>query len=127
MKRGTLMKNSVTHLSQGNVKSVGYGACALLLAACGGGSGTTEAPVAAAPPPDQLAATVSYNSALAERALYVSTTGSDSNAGTQAAPFKTIARAAQAATAGTVVHVAPGRYPGAPAARPRPGYVMCRT
>lgn len=44
--------------------------------------------------------------------LYVATTGSDSNPGTQAAPFKTITKASQAATPGTLVHVAPGTYPG---------------
>ena len=42
--------------------------------------------------------------------LYVSTTGSDSNPGTQAAPVKTIARADALASAGTVIHVAAGTY-----------------
>jgi hypothetical protein len=44
--------------------------------------------------------------------LYVSPTGSDSNSGTSRAPLKTIARAAELATPGTMVHVAPGVYPG---------------
>ena len=45
--------------------------------------------------------------------FYVSPTGSDSAAGTKAAPFKTLARAAQAVTkAGTTVFVAPGTYAG---------------
>jgi hypothetical protein len=44
--------------------------------------------------------------------LYVATTGSDSNPGTQSAPFKTILRASQAAKPDTIVHVAPGTYPG---------------
>jgi hypothetical protein len=44
---------------------------------------------------------------------YVSPTGSDSAAGTKAAPFKTLARAARAATsASTTVWVAPGTYYG---------------
>ena len=44
---------------------------------------------------------------------YVATTGSDSAAGTKAAPFKTIAKAATKATqAGTTVWVAPGTYAG---------------
>jgi len=44
---------------------------------------------------------------------YVSPTGSDTAAGTKAAPFKTMARAAKAATkAGTTVFVAPGTYDG---------------
>ncbi|MDB5747943.1 MAG: hypothetical protein JWP72_2791 [Massilia sp.] len=44
---------------------------------------------------------------------YVSPTGSDTAAGTRAAPFKTLARAARAATRpGTTVFVAPGTYEG---------------
>ena len=42
--------------------------------------------------------------------LYVSTTGSDSNPGTQTAPVKSIARADALASAGTVIHVAAGTY-----------------
>ncbi|MFL5815926.1 MAG: choice-of-anchor D domain-containing protein [Bdellovibrionia bacterium] len=42
--------------------------------------------------------------------LYVSPSGNDSNSGAQAAPLKTIQRAANLATAGTTVHVAPGNY-----------------
>ncbi len=44
--------------------------------------------------------------------LYVSPAGSDSNPGTEAEPFRTLARAAQVVTPGTTVHVAPGEYPG---------------
>src|SRR5260221_7528713 len=44
--------------------------------------------------------------------LYVSTTGSDSNSGTQSSPFKTILKASQAAQPGTTVHVAAGTYYG---------------
>jgi hypothetical protein len=44
---------------------------------------------------------------------YVSPTGSDSNAGTKAAPFKTLTKAAQVATKpSTTVWVAPGTYAG---------------
>jgi hypothetical protein len=44
---------------------------------------------------------------------YVAPTGSDTAAGTKAAPFKTLARAAKAATkAGTTVWIAPGTYAG---------------
>lgn len=42
--------------------------------------------------------------------FYVATTGSDSNPGTQAAPFRTIKKAASVATAGYTVHVADGTY-----------------
>jgi hypothetical protein len=44
--------------------------------------------------------------------LYVSPNGSDSNPGTEAEPFRSIARAAQVVTPGTTVHVAPGVYTG---------------
>jgi hypothetical protein len=43
---------------------------------------------------------------------YVSPTGSDSNPGSRAAPFKTIQKAANVVAAGDVVHVAPGTYTG---------------
>jgi parallel beta-helix repeat protein len=42
--------------------------------------------------------------------LYVATTGSDSNPGTQAKPLKTIARADALSLPGYVIHVAPGTY-----------------
>lgn len=60
-------------------------------------TGTTPAP-APAPTP-----TSTYN-------LYVSTTGSDSGAGTQSSPFRTIDHAASVAKPDTTVHVAPGTY-----------------
>ena len=41
---------------------------------------------------------------------HVSTSGSDSNAGTQSAPFRTITHAYSKAAAGTVIIVAPGTY-----------------
>ncbi|MCW2238637.1 carbohydrate-binding domain-containing protein [Azospirillum canadense] len=44
--------------------------------------------------------------------LYVSTTGSDSGNGTKDSPFRTIAKASQAAGTGTTVHVANGTYQG---------------
>ena len=66
---------------------------AVLLAAAGSASATTTP-----------ATTYNY---------YVSPTGSDSAAGSKAAPFKTLVRAAQVATKpGTTVWVAPGTYNG---------------
>src|ERR1043166_9578920 len=50
--------------------------------------------------------------ALAGTDYYVSPTGSDANAGTQAAPFKNITKAASAVIAGGTVHVRPGIYAG---------------
>jgi len=44
--------------------------------------------------------------------LYVSTTGSDSNSGSQSSPFRTIQRAASVAKPSTTVHVAAGTYNG---------------
>jgi len=44
--------------------------------------------------------------------LHVAPNGSDSNPGTRAEPFRTLARAAQVVTPGTTVHVAPGIYSG---------------
>ncbi|WP_137175947.1 right-handed parallel beta-helix repeat-containing protein [Massilia sp. HP4] len=63
-----------------------------------------------------LAAAISANAATIPTTpnnFYVSPTGSDTAAGTKAAPFKTLARAAKAATkAGTTVFVTPGTYAG---------------
>jgi len=47
----------------------------------------------------------------ANRHLYVSTNGNDANPGTQAAPFRTIQKAADAARRGDTILVRPGRYP----------------
>ena len=44
--------------------------------------------------------------------VYVAPGGNDSDPGTSAEPFRTLARAAQVATSGTTVHVAPGVYSG---------------
>ena len=41
---------------------------------------------------------------------YVAPTGSDGNPGTQAAPFRTIQKAASVVKPGSTVHVAPGTY-----------------
>ena len=65
------------------------------------GGATTE-PVETVPP------TVEVTS---ERSYYVSSSGSDTNAGTQAAPWRTIAHAAEYATAGSAVFIEAGSYP----------------
>jgi hypothetical protein len=69
---------------------------------------------------DPLAATpaplLQQNLALGPNATaynyYVAPNGSDTAAGTKAAPFKTLARAAKAAKANTTIFVAPGTYAG---------------
>jgi hypothetical protein len=72
---------------------------------------STEAASAAGPEGStRLLAESTAVGAAAVYHLYVATTGSDSNPGTQAAPFKTIARADARASAGYIIHVAPGIY-----------------
>jgi hypothetical protein len=63
----------------------------------------TPAPAPAPTPTPTPAPTSALN-------LYVATTGSDSNPGTKAAPFKTISKASTVAKAGYIVHVADGTY-----------------
>jgi hypothetical protein len=60
---------------------------------------STEPPPPPPPPPPP-----------ATHDLYVATTGSDSNPGTETSPFLTIARADAAASAGDTIHVARGAY-----------------
>ncbi|MFC5548442.1 DUF1565 domain-containing protein, partial [Massilia aerilata] len=89
------------------------------LASTGAASSQADAPADGAP---RLLASISASSPTVSAATttpattynyYVSPTGSDTAAGTKAAPFKTLARAAKAATkAGTTVWVAPGTYAG---------------
>jgi len=72
----------------------------------------TPTPAAPAPAPAPAAPTVPPAADPSVYHLYVATTGSDSNTGTQAKPFKTITKAAAAAKASTTVHVAAGTYNG---------------
>lgn len=104
------MKKSTRSASDIRVKPFLCGGVAVLLSACGGAgdNATATAPAAQAP---QLAA-VTYNGTLAVADIVVSPTGSDTNAGTQAAPFKTIARASRAATPGATIRVMAGTYAG---------------
>jgi hypothetical protein len=67
--------------------------------------------VASATGPDGSTRLLATSTAVvATKNLYVATTGSDSNPGTQAAPVKTIGRADVLASAGYTIHVAPGTY-----------------
>jgi hypothetical protein len=59
-----------------------------------------------------LVVLILYANDLSAADLYVSASGSDSNPGTQSAPFATIQRASQSTSAGTTIHVAPGTYAG---------------
>lgn len=79
---------------------------AMLAVSCG----VRETGVQASPPSPEMprapgAPATAYH-------LYVSPKGADGNLGTEAAPFRSIARAAQAALPDTTVHVAPGTYNG---------------
>jgi hypothetical protein len=82
----------------------------IALTACGGSSdsGGSSTAVSQAAPSQLLATVVS----IPVSELYVATTGSDTNTGSASSPLKTIAKASQLAKPGTVVHVAPGTYPG---------------
>jgi len=82
-----------------------YSILPVLLAACGGG-GSNSVPNSADEP------RILASSSVVGSSLYVDPAGSDGNAGTKAAPFKTIAAAAQHATAGTSIYVAAGSYEG---------------
>jgi hypothetical protein len=74
---------------------------------------TVSANVSADGTPHLLATVGTVSTAATAYNYYVSPTGSDTAAGIQGAPFKTLARAAKAATrAGTTVFVAPGTYAG---------------
>jgi hypothetical protein len=67
-------------------------------------------PAAAEGAPRLLASSVSVAAASTIYNLYVSTTGSDTNTGTAAKPFRTITRAAKLAKPSTTIHVAAGTY-----------------
>lgn len=86
----------------------------VLLAACGGAGDTSSATSAATS--SSLTAAIEVVSSAQTPAtlhhLYVAPNGSDDNPGTEAQPFATIAKAAQAALPSTTVHVAPGTYGG---------------
>jgi len=111
-----------TEAASGNFELVGYDANPL--AASDTDAPAQDSATAPATTPDGaphlLATVTSVNTASSMMSTpttsynyYVSPTGSDSAAGTQTAPFKTLARAAQVATKpGTTVHVAPGTYAG---------------
>ena len=102
------MNKLVSLASENRVRAMLCSSLPLLLAACGGSdSGNSQAPVQA----PQFAA-VTYSGVAAPADLYVSPSGSDTNAGTQSAPFKTILGASRAATPGVTIRVAPGVYAG---------------
>lgn len=75
------------------------------IASCGVRESAASAPAPALAPEPPLAANTAFH-------LYVAQSGADSNPGTEAAPFKSIARAAKGALPDTTIHVAPGTYPG---------------
>ena len=100
------MKKVITFVSDVRVNALICCSAAVLLSVCGAASAqsvTSEALVGATAAPAPVASI--YN-------LYVSTTGSDSNAGSIAKPFRTITKAASMAKPSTTVHVAPGTYSG---------------
>lgn len=64
----------------------------------------------ASPPAKDLGAAPPDMTTTSAHQLYVATTGSDSNPGTQMSPFKTISHAGTVAKPDTTVHVAKGTY-----------------
>jgi len=112
------MKKIVTAIS--TVRTNQLFKCAIAMLMTAGGNAIAGGPVepafdspAAAAVPAQAVAMPTQAAAAAAttgKHLYVATTGSDSNPGTQAKPVKTIARADALASAGYTIHVAPGTY-----------------
>lgn len=126
------MKKLITVVSDVRVNLLLFYCAAALLAACGGGADSGQQTQIAAlsydsasrypngvsgehatvatvlPSATQVAA--AHDSSAAADHLYVAADGSDSNPGTQAEPFLTIARADSRARAGATIHVAPGTY-----------------
>lgn len=74
-------------------------------------SDATPKEIHASAPMTEATAMTAYVGA-GRRTLYVSPNGADGNPGTAAQPFRSLARAARAVTAGTTVIVAPGTYSG---------------
>lgn len=72
----------------------------------------TTAPSTDTTAPTTTTSTAPTTTAATTYNYYVATTGSDSNPGTQSAPFRTILRASQVAKPDTTIHVAPGTYTG---------------
>lgn len=74
---------------------------------------TTTAPTTTTTAPTTTTTTAPTTTTTASTSAnnyYVATTGSDSNAGTQSAPFRTIMKASTVTKPDTTVHVAPGTY-----------------
>ncbi len=106
------MSKPVQFLSQCRTRLLLPAGVSLLLSACGGSADSGSAPTLAAPPPETPQLLATYNGIIAPPDIYVAPTGSDSNSGSQSAPFRTILRASQVATAGVTIRVLPGTYAG---------------
>jgi hypothetical protein len=104
------MKKLVTFVSRVHVTPLLCCSAAVLLSASGVSNAAVMTGTATAAPAPAPAAVVSAAVPTSTKNLYVSTTGSDSNPGTQAKPVKTIARADALASPGYIIHVAPGTY-----------------
>jgi len=118
------MKKLVSVVSNVRTNQLLSTSIALMFAACASASAQTATSVTVEPAFDspapvalssaELAAAnapaLVTSAATATNHLYVATTGSDSNPGTQAKPLKTIARADALSRAGYTIHVAPGVY-----------------
>jgi hypothetical protein len=107
---------SGTNQSAANVAATAYGADAATTPAVSdtANAATSETGIASAAPADGSPRLLATATAVAASTynLYVTTTGSDSNSGSQSAPFRTITRAASLAKPSTTIHVAAGTYYG---------------
>jgi hypothetical protein len=70
----------------------------------------TEPPPPSEPPPTEPPPDATPPAPTSANNFYVAMTGSDSNAGTMAAPFRTIKKGVSAAKPDTTIHVMPGTY-----------------
>jgi hypothetical protein len=73
---------------------------------------SAQPPGAPEPIDESAAASTKTTAVAAATVLYVGPNGSDSNPGTQAAPFRSIVKASQVAQPGATVYVLPGTYAG---------------
>jgi hypothetical protein len=80
------------------------------VAACGGGGGASSGNPDAGPPPPACGSQP-FQPPTGGKTYYVAPGGSDSAAGTMAAPFRTMEKAANVANGGDVVYLRDGVYP----------------
>jgi hypothetical protein len=108
------MKKFASFASNARITSLLCASSAVLLAAAPAMDAAAAMITVTPPPTTTIEATTTTSAAYvvptSTKNLYVASNGSDSNPGTQTKPVKTIARATALASAGYIIHVAPGTY-----------------